>query len=163
MVAGGEHVGQGEHRREQRVVRLARHRDQGAVGERDAHRLALTAVGAVGAPAAAVPARGLQPLRAEVAGVVGPDERCDDELARIVEGPDAAGWDELDAALLRAADELLDDAMVGDATWAVLAGSLDTQQLMDVVFTVGAYDIVAMAFKSFGVEIDDDLKALRKP
>ncbi len=29
---------------------------------------------------------------------------------------------------------------------------------MDVVFTVGSYDLLAMAFRSFGVELDDDLK-----
>ena len=28
-----------------------------------------------------------------------------------------------------------------------------------MVFTVGAYEIVAMAFKSFGVELDADLRA----
>ena len=28
---------------------------------------------------------------------------------------------------------------------------------MDLVFTVGAYDLLAMAFRSFGVELDDDL------
>ena len=31
--------------------------------------------------------------------------------------------------------------------------------MMDLVFTVGAYDLLAMAFKSFGVQIDDDLAA----
>ena len=28
---------------------------------------------------------------------------------------------------------------------------------MDLVFTVGAYEVLAMALKSFGVELDDDL------
>jgi len=28
---------------------------------------------------------------------------------------------------------------------------------MDLVFTVGAYDLLAMAFRSFGVELDGDL------
>jgi hypothetical protein len=28
---------------------------------------------------------------------------------------------------------------------------------MDVVFTVGAYDVLAMALKSFDVPLDDDL------
>ena len=31
---------------------------------------------------------------------------------------------------------------------------------MDLVFTVGAYEVLAMAFRSFGVELDEDL--LRK-
>ena len=60
-------------------------------------------------------------------------------------------------ALLRAADELLADALITDATWSVLADALDRHQLMDLVFTVGAYDLLAMAFKSFGVELDADL------
>ena len=83
-----------------------------------------------------------------------------DDIARIAEGPDAPGWSALDAAMVRAVDELIRDAMVSEATWSVLAGELDVQQLMDLVFTVGAYDLLAMAFRSFGVQLDDDL--LRK-
>jgi alkylhydroperoxidase family enzyme len=81
-----------------------------------------------------------------------------DEVARVVEGPDAPGWAPLDAALLRAVDELIAEAAIGDATWATLATELDERQLMDLVFTVGAYDALAMAFRSLGVELDDDLK-----
>ena len=90
--------------------------------------------------------------------VIGRDAGLDDdEIARIADGPDAPGWSSLDRALLCAVGELLDDAMVADATWQVLAAELDEQQLMDVVFTVGAYDALAMALRSFGVELDDDL------
>jgi alkylhydroperoxidase family enzyme len=81
----------------------------------------------------------------------------DDEVAAIQEGPDAPGWSEVDAALVRAVDELLAAACIADDTWATLAGELDIHQLMDVVFTVGAYDLIAMAFRSFGVELDADL------
>jgi alkylhydroperoxidase family enzyme len=81
----------------------------------------------------------------------------DGDIARVAEGPDAAGWSPVDAAMLRAVDELVADALITEPTWAVLAGALDRQQLMDLVFTVGAYDLLAMAFRSFGVELDDDL------
>jgi alkylhydroperoxidase family enzyme len=81
----------------------------------------------------------------------------DAEIERITEGPQADGWSRFDAAMVRAVDELVDDALITDATWAVLAGELDRRQLMDLVFTVGAYDLLAMAFKSFGVELDADL------
>ena len=64
----------------------------------------------------------------------------------------------LDRLLLRAADELVADARIGDGTWAALARELEEQQLMDLVFTVGAYEILAMAFRSFGVELDADLR-----
>ena len=86
----------------------------------------------------------------------------DDEIERIGLGPDADAWSELDAALLRAADELVADAALTDATWATLAAELDVQQLMDVVFTVGAYEVLAMAMRSFGIELDADLPAGRK-
>jgi alkylhydroperoxidase family enzyme len=80
----------------------------------------------------------------------------DDEVAR-VRSRDVDGWPPLEGALLRAVDELVRDAVVSDETWAALAAELSEQQLMDVVFTVGAYDLLAMAFRTFGVPLDDDL------
>ena len=59
--------------------------------------------------------------------------------------------------MLAAADELVADARIADATYAALASSLDTQQLMDIVFTVGAYEVFAMVMRSFDVALDDDL------
>src|SRR5262245_62931711 len=90
-----------------------------------------------------------------LAGKNGIDE---DELARVAEGPDAPEWSSVDAAMIRAVDELVGDATITDDTWAVLAAALSEEQLMDLVFTVGAYDLLAMAFKAFRIELDDDLK-----
>ena len=81
-----------------------------------------------------------------------------DEIARIAEGPGAPRWPALERAMLGAVDELLGDAMIAEATWEALARELDEQQLMDLVFTVGAYDLLAMAFRSFRVELDADLQ-----
>ena len=82
----------------------------------------------------------------------------DEEIARIKLGPKAKGWAPFDATLLRAADELRKDAFVSDATWAALAKRYNTQQLMDVVFTVGQYNLVSMALNSFGVQLDEGVK-----
>ena len=81
----------------------------------------------------------------------------DDEIGRIAAGEQSADWSPLDGAMLRAVDELLADARITDGTWSDLARELDRHQLMDLVFTVGAYDLLAMAFRSFGVELDEDL------
>jgi alkylhydroperoxidase family enzyme len=75
----------------------------------------------------------------------------DDEIQRIVDGPDAPGWSRADATLVRAVDELLATWNVSDTTWAELAAELDDRQLMDLVFTVGSYAMFAMALNSFGV------------
>lgn len=69
-------------------------------------------------------------------------------------------WEPLEAALLSAVDELIDDARIGAETWETLAAHFDVQQLMDLVFTVGAYDALAMAFRTFDIEIDEDVHAL---
>ena len=76
----------------------------------------------------------------------------DADHLRIKDGPKAKGWNELEAALLQATDELLDDAMIEDATWSTLSKHLSTQQIMDVVFTVGQYNMLAMALNSMGVQ-----------
>ncbi len=90
-----------------------------------------------------------------LAGDAGLEE---EEVRRIAIGPDAPGWSPLDRAMLSAVDELIAVGMISTPTWDRLAADLDEQQLMDLVFTVGTYEVLAMAFRSFGVEIDDDLK-----
>jgi len=84
----------------------------------------------------------------------------DEEIARIPKGADAPGWSLLDRALLRATDELHGDAFISDVTWKELAQSLSTQQLMDLVFTVGQYNLVSMALNSFGVQPEPGLAPL---
>jgi AhpD family alkylhydroperoxidase len=81
-----------------------------------------------------------------------------EEVARVRKGPEAPEWDSHERALLSAADELLADARIAEKTYTALAATFDTQQVMDVVFTVGTYDIFAMAMRTFDVELDDDLR-----
>ena len=81
----------------------------------------------------------------------------DEELRRIAAGPDAEGWTPHEAALLRATDELYADAFITDSTWDALAAEYDTQQMMDVVFTVGQYHLVSMVLNSLGVQIDEGI------
>lgn len=78
----------------------------------------------------------------------------DDEIARLVrDGVD--GWDEGEAALLVAADELVADHRLSDDTWRRLSAELSTEQLLDLIFTVGQYAMVCMALNSLGVRLDD--------
>jgi 4-carboxymuconolactone decarboxylase len=72
-------------------------------------------------------------------------------------GP-VAGSTADDDVLLRAVDELMDDHFISDATWAQLAKRLSQQQLMDLVFAVGQYNMVSMALNSFGVQLEDEYK-----
>ncbi len=76
----------------------------------------------------------------------------DEEIERIATGPDADGWSDLERLLLSAADELHSDAFISDATWSGLSVHLSTEQLIDLVFTVGQYNLVSMALNSLGVQ-----------
>lgn len=82
----------------------------------------------------------------------------DDDVRRISVGPDSPDLGELDRLLLQAVDELHADAFIGDATWNALAKIYDTRQMMDLVFTVGQYNLVSMALNSFGVQLDEGLE-----
>lgn len=61
------------------------------------------------------------------------------------------GVDELDQAILTAVDELEEKSNMTDATWSALSEHLDERQRMDLVFTIGCYGLLAMAFNTFGV------------
>ncbi|OHV30895.1 MULTISPECIES: carboxymuconolactone decarboxylase family protein [Pseudofrankia] len=79
------------------------------------------------------------------------------EIDRIAQPADMSGWSATEQALLKAADELVTHGAISGETWNSLAGEFDDRQLMDVVFTVGTYELVAMALRSFGVEPEADL------
>jgi len=66
-----------------------------------------------------------------------------EDIARVIEGPDAPGLDEHASAILRAVDELHGDAMISDATWSTLAKRLDERQLIELPIIVGQYQTVA--------------------
>ena len=82
----------------------------------------------------------------------------DDDIERIAIGPGAEGLDPFDKTLLQAADELHHDSLVGDETWSRLAEHYSTEQLLDLVFTIGQYTLVSMALNTLGVQLDDGLE-----
>ena len=86
----------------------------------------------------------------------------DEEIRRITNGPDVDGWDPFDATLLRAVDELYVDSFISDATWDELAKKYNTHQLLDVIFTVGQYNIVCMALNTLGVQIEEGFEGFPK-
>jgi len=82
------------------------------------------------------------------------------EMARAQRGPDAPGWDCADADLVRAVDELHLHACIQKATWERLAARMNTAQLMDLVFLIGCYDMLAMAIKSFATRLEPGVAPL---
>lgn len=94
----------------------------------------------------------------EIAKRVGVTEQ---EIERVQQGP-SGDWSAEDAALLQAVDDLYEHSVVADATWAELAAKYSTIQMMDLVFTIGQYNLVSWALNSFGVPLDDYLPGARE-
>lgn len=82
----------------------------------------------------------------------------DDEIEDVRLGADQPAWAPTDRLLVKAVDELHESACISDQTWEQLSAHLDLQQMMELVFTVGAYDMLAMAFNSFGLALDQGMK-----
>ncbi len=82
----------------------------------------------------------------------------DEEIARIAEGPDAPGWAPHEVDLLRAVDELHADAFITQPTWDKLAERWNTQELMDLVFAIGQYNLVSMALNTLGVQLEEGVE-----
>ncbi len=80
------------------------------------------------------------------------------EIARIKADAEAEGWSEAEGALIRVADELIADKMLSEEAWAGLAAHYSTEQVLDVIFTVGNYTAVAMAVNAIGVQLDEGLE-----
>ena len=86
-----------------------------------------------------------------------------DDITAIGAGADDERWSPLERDLIAATDQLIDGARIDDDTWARLAGQLDERQLVELVFVVGTYTCLAMAFNSFGLQLEAGLDASAAP
>ncbi|WP_059017685.1 carboxymuconolactone decarboxylase family protein [Mycobacterium sp. M26] len=64
--------------------------------------------------------------------------------------------DDADRVILTAVDELDSTSNLTDQTWEALGEYLSDRQRMDFVFIVGAYGMLAMAFNTFGVQLEQE-------
>jgi 4-carboxymuconolactone decarboxylase len=93
-------------------------------------------------------------------------ERCGitaDEVDSIGSATGTTSWTPLEADLLAATDQLLDGYGIDDDTWDRLARRLDERQLLEVLFLVGTYTCLAMAFNSVGLALDPELDSVPAP
>jgi AhpD family alkylhydroperoxidase len=78
----------------------------------------------------------------------------EEEIARVRSGPEAPGWSERQALVLRAVDELHRDRRIGDEVWAELARIFDEPELIELCMLTGHYEMLAMTLNSLEVVPD---------
>jgi alkylhydroperoxidase family enzyme len=86
-----------------------------------------------------------------------------DEIARVREGPQAAGWTPRQSLLLRVADELHDDRTLSDETWKSLSVELSPEKRIELCMLVGHYEMLAMTLNALAVESDPTPTGGSKP
>jgi alkylhydroperoxidase family enzyme len=79
-----------------------------------------------------------------------------EEFEAIKLGSEATLWSDFERHLLRAVDQLCKHAKIGAETWHALAEQLDKRQLMDLLFTVGNYAMLACVVATVGVELEPE-------
>lgn len=81
----------------------------------------------------------------------------DDMYAPIQNGPDDPYFTAFEQVVMRATDELVADRKVSDENWQALAAEWNEKQLLDFLFTVGCYVMVAGVMRSAEVPRGADL------
>ena len=66
-------------------------------------------------------------------------------------------WSAMERAVINATDQLIANSDIDDATWARLTEEFDDQQMMDLIFTVGTYILMAMSHNAMRIQRSDEL------
>lgn len=77
-------------------------------------------------------------------------------ITRDTEADGAGGFPELEAAVLRAAREMVTDLGVSDPTYATLDSLMERADLVDLIVTIGFYCGVVRILASLEIDVEDD-------
>ncbi len=80
-----------------------------------------------------------------------------DDIYRVAAGPSAADWNERDALLLQAVDQLLTRRGIDAVTQKRLGDHFSEKQMMDVVSLQGLYVTIASLIGTWGIELEESV------
>lgn len=80
------------------------------------------------------------------------------EIARVRDGPGAAGWSKADGDLIEAVDQLHEDQRLTEPAWSALASRHGEQAMIEILYTIGHYHMVAMILNGLKVQVDAGLQ-----
>jgi alkylhydroperoxidase family enzyme len=86
----------------------------------------------------------------------------DDVINRIKQGPNAEGWDTYESTLVLAVDELYSKNCMSNSTWKILSERYATNQLIEILFIVGYYNLLALTMNSLGAQVEGMYKNIPK-
>ena len=84
----------------------------------------------------------------------------DADIERVRQGAEATGWQNEEGEIVRAVDEIYNFGRITDVTWTRLSDIFDTRQLMDLIFVVGCYDMLATVILSLDLPLEPGVPSL---
>jgi 4-carboxymuconolactone decarboxylase len=84
----------------------------------------------------------------------------EEDILAVRGGPESSHLSQLEALILRAADEVKVQAEVSEDTWAGLKQHYSDQQMLDLIFTIGQYTMVCTALRSIKVPLEEGFDGL---
>jgi alkylhydroperoxidase family enzyme len=75
-------------------------------------------------------------------------------------GADDPYFTEFERTVIRATEEIVRDRKISDTNWQALMAEWNNQQMLDFLFTVGAYVAIAGVMRSTGAQRTPDLQEL---
>ncbi|MDE2404759.1 MAG: carboxymuconolactone decarboxylase family protein [Sphingomonadales bacterium] len=81
------------------------------------------------------------------------------ELAALMQEGEATIFPAHERAIIAATDDVCLNGGIGDAAWPAIASSLDTQQVMELLFVVGCYMMLAAVLKTAGAPVEEPIAA----
>lgn len=85
----------------------------------------------------------------------------DAEVRAVIAGPEAAVWSDADRDVLLATDQMCATTRLDDAIWERLTQRFDRRQVMDLLFTIGNYVMLAMVLNTTRVPVERDFEGFR--
>jgi hypothetical protein len=74
------------------------------------------------------------------------------QVDAVQKGPAAEIWTPLERTMLTAVDEMIDQHVVADETWAGLAAHFGPAEIFELLFVIGGYLCLAGVLNSIGLQ-----------
>jgi len=80
-----------------------------------------------------------------------------EDFEAIKEGAGSAYWSPFEKVLIGAVDMLCERSDLDQASWDALSAEFDHLQMLDLLFTVGAYVMIALAMNALRIDREEEL------
>lgn len=84
----------------------------------------------------------------------------DDDLEAICVGDKSENWSASEAAIIATVDDIHADSTISDATWRRLKPHFEPDELVDMVYVIGQFNLISVMLNSMRTPLEDGIAPL---